>query len=430
MMSFWSVSGFWIAVLVLVALALGLVLPTLLRRGGGKTPVEPAAANSAIHRAQLTELDADLASGTLAAEQYAEARKDVERQVAEEGSAAIGVATANGRWAGLALSGLIPVAAVITYFLLGSPEHLVPARAASAAADPAPAAGQQHDPAAMVAALEEKLQQHPDDGPGWAMLGRSYVALGRADEGARALGQAAQLVSGDARLLADYAEAVALTQGRNMAGIPSSLVARALAINPKDDKALMLAGVAASQQRNFAQAADYWRQLLAVIPPGTDLARQVTAAVERAETAAAQAPAAAEEAGAGKAAIARALRQAPDQVQPGPSVAGTVSIGPSLAAKVSAGDTVFIFAQAPQGPPMPLAIRRLTAGELPYRFTLDDSVSMAAGDKLSNHAEVMITARVSKSGQAMPQSGDLEGRTGPVKLGRQDVALSIDRVLP
>jgi cytochrome c-type biogenesis protein CcmH len=426
MSSFWSVSGFWIVVLLLVGLALAFVLPTLLRRNRGEPPVESASANSAIRRAQLAELDADLRSGTLTADQYGEARRDVEQAMAEETAATTDVVAANGRWAGFALSGLIPVAAVITYFLLGSPDHLVPAQATSARtggagqADPAPP-GQQHDPAAMVSALEEKLKQNPEDGPGWAMLGRSYVALGRNQEGAQALGKAAQLISGDARLLADYAEAVALTQGRNMAGIPSSLVARALALNAKDQKALMLAGVAASQQQDFAQAADYWRQLLAVIPADSDLARQVAAAIDKAE-------AAATEGSGGKAAIARQLNQG--QAGPGPSIAGTVSISAPLAAKVSPGDTVFIFAQAPQGPPMPLAIRRLTAGELPYRFTLDDSLSMAAGDRLSSHAEVMITARVSKSGQAMRRSGDLEGKAGPVKLGRQDVALAIDQVVP
>lgn len=423
MTSFWSVASFWIAVLVLLGLALALVLPALLRRGGSRPAMDPAAANNAIHQAQMSELDTDLKSGTLSAEQYAEARQDIERQSAEEGVTPAGEISANGRWAGFALSGLIPLAAVISYFLLGSPEHLRPGQPTAAAADPAPAGAQPHDPAAMVAALEEKLKQHPEDGQGWAMLGRSYVALGRNQEGARALGQAAQLVSGDARLLADYAEAVALTQGRNMAGIPSSLVERALAIDPKDQKALMLAGVAASQQRNFAQAADYWRRLLAVIPPDSELSRQVTAAIDKSEAAAAQGPA--EEPGGGKAAIAHLLQQAPK----GPAIAGTVDLDGRLAGQVKPTDTLFIFAQAPDGRPMPLAVLRLSAGQLPYRFSLDDSLSMA-GDKLSGHAEVMLTARISKSGQAMPQTGDLEGKVGPVKLGRRDIALSIDQVVP
>lgn len=408
MTDFWAVSTFWIVALLFLAVALAFVLPPLLRRDPGGSPDDPVVARAALQRSQLAELDADLRAGTLALEHYDEARGEL-RDAAPAAVAPAAGATGRGRWAAFALAGVVPVAAITAYLALGSPSHLLPG------AVPAPvAAGGQHDPEAMVAALVEKLQQHPDDGAGWAMLGRSYVALGRSQEGAQAFARAAALTPGDAALLADYAEAVALAQNGSMAGVPANLVARALAIDPNEQKALMLAGVVANQGGDFAQAVSYWRRLLAMIPSDGDLARQLAAAIATAQ--AATAP--------GSAARTAAPAAA------GGSISGTLTLSPQLAGKASPGDTVFIFAQAPQGPPMPLAVQRLTAGQLPYRFTLDDSMSMANGDRLSAHPQVTITARVSKSGQPMPQSGDLQGRVGPVPMGRSGVALTIDTVVP
>ena len=107
-----------------------------------------------------------------------------------------------------------------------------------------------------------------------------------------------------------------------------------------------------------------------------------------------------------------------------------MTVSKELTGKVDPADTVFIFAQLPQGPKMPLASLKIDAKQLPYHFTLDDSVAMTPNDKLSDHPEVMISARVSKSGQAMAQSGDLQGKVGPIKLGQKDVMITIDSVLP
>ena len=410
MSNFWTVSLFWIAVLLAIAVALAFILPPLFRPGKARPGFDAAA----VQAARRAELAADLRAGTLAADQYAEASRDLDDSVltAAPPSPASPAAMASGRRAGWALAGLVPAAAIAGYLALGSPMLLV--------APPAPVAAAGHETSPMVAALEEKLQRHPDDAAGWAMLGRSYLALGRAEEGAQALGRAAELTPEDATLLADYAEAVALTQDRNMAGRPSELVARALAIDDKEEKALTLAGIAASQVEDYAKAVGYWRRLLAVIPQNSELARQVAAAVARAEASAAAKRAGAPAAGPAAAGSAAA----------GKSISGILSISPQLAAKAGSNDAVFLFAQAPQGPPVPLAVQRTTAGQLPYRFTLDDSMAMNGADKLSNHAEVVITARLSKSGQAMPQSGDLQGRVGPVKLGRQDVGVAIDSVIP
>ena len=112
------------------------------------------------------------------------------------------------------------------------------------------------------------------------------------------------------------------------------------------------------------------------------------------------------------------------------AISGTVTMAPSLAGKGSATDTLFVFARETNGPPMPVAIMRATKKDLPFTFRLDDSTSMMPSRKLSDVAMVVIVARLSKSGQAMPQSGDLEGMSQPVKPGVDGVTVVIDRERP
>jgi len=316
------------------------------------------------------------------------------------------------------------VIAIALYMVLGNPDALFESRAKGPAAEEQG----QHDAAPMIAALEAKLKAKPDDAAGWYMLARSYASIGKYDESARAFEKAAELFPDDARLLADYADALAMAQGQNLQGKPLELINKALKLNPNDEKTLNLAASAAYQSKDFAQAAAYWRRLLKVIPPDAEYAKDIAAAVEEADKLAASLGGLdnlskpGEKGGAGK-----KTEQPPQGTA---AISGMVTVSKELIAKVSPTDRVFIFAQAPQGPKMPIASLKLDSKQLPYRFTLDDSVSMSPNDKLSNHAEVMISARVSKSGQAMAQSGDLQGKIGPVKLGQQGVAIVIDTVVP
>ena len=121
---------------------------------------------------------------------------------------------------------------------------------------------------------------------------------------------------------------------------------------------------------------------------------------------------------------------APSAAPVGRTIAGTVKLAPALASKVSPTDTVFIFARAVDGPRMPLAILKKQAKDLPVAFTLDDSMAMTPNFALSNFPSVIVGARVSKSGNATPQSGDLEGLSSAVKIGATDLAVVIDRTLP
>lgn len=427
MSNFWAISLFWILILIFVSVALAFVLPPMLRREDKPRQVDREEANVSIYYDQLAELKADLDSGELDATQYEDARREIEKRLSEDVPAAAApvAATQASRWPGYALAVALPVAAIAMYVGLGNPEALLMSRAE------APVAAQQgqHDAAPMIASLEAKLNNNPNDASGWYMLARSYATIGNFSAAAQAFAKASELVPDDARLLADFADALAMAQGGNLQGKPLELINRALKLNAQDEKALNLAGTAAYEQKNFALAAEYWRRLLKIIPPDTDAARGIAAAVAEAEKAAGSAPALdnlssfdGKNSGEAKA----------GQVSDGPAagVSGTVSVRKEFLGKIDPADTVFIFAQLPQGPKMPLASVRIIAKQLPYRFTLDDSVAMSPNDKLSNHPEVTISARVSKSGQAMAQSGDLQGKVGPVKLGQKDVMITIDTVVP
>lgn len=306
----------------------------------------------------------------------------------------------------------LPLAAVALYLLLGSPQLAAPE-----AAPAAPAGGDRHalgkeQIEQRVAALAERLKAQPDDAEGWLMLGRSYTVLGRYRDGATALRRANELQPGNPNILADLADLAAMAQGKRLAGEPARLVQQALDADPRHPKALALAGSVAFESRDYAAARGYWERLLAVLPADSPIARSVQGSI--AEAAQAEAGGAAPQAAAA----------------PPARLSGEVRLSPELAARVAPGDTLFVFARAADGARMPLAVLRRPAGAAPFAFTLDDSMGMAGGPKLSSAAQVVVGARLSKSGNATPRSGDLVGQSAPLDPRSQGVVLTIDRVQP
>jgi cytochrome c-type biogenesis protein CcmH len=204
-----------------------------------------------------------------------------------------------------------------------------------------------------------------------------------------------------------------MTRGQSLQGEPESLVRRALEIDPQNLKALALAGTAEFDRGDFAAAARTWERMLPLVPPGSQDARAIRENVAEARQ--------------------RAGGQAPPTVAAAPvaapSLRGTVRLSPGLRDKVSPEDTLFIYARAEKGPALPLAILRRSARELPLEYALDDSMAMAAGMGLSSQPRVVITARVSRSGNARPQPGDLQGASGPVANDAKGVDVVIDTVI-
>jgi cytochrome c-type biogenesis protein CcmH len=236
------------------------------------------------------------------------------------------------------------------------------------------------------------------------------MAMERYPDAVRAYDKLAQLTPTDAQALADYADALAMAQGQSLEGRPAQLLEAALKQDPNNGKALYLSGFAALAANNPQLAGAHWNKLLAQLPPDSEDAQAVR--LRLAEIGQQAAP------------------QATQPTAGSASISGSVKLDASLKSKVQPGDTLFIFARAAQGPRMPLAILKLTAKDLPAKFTLDDAMAMSPQMKLSNFGEVVVGARISKSGNAMPQPGDLEGMSQAVKVGAKSVSINIDHALP
>jgi len=278
---------------------------------------------------------------------------------------------------------------------------------------------------AMVDKLAERLKQDPSDGEGWSMLARSYSVMERNAEALDAYARAVALRKDDPSLLVDYADALAVKNNHSLAGEPMKLITQALKIDPANLKGLALAGTDAFVRGDFVQAVRYWSEVEKVGPPDNALVQRVSASLPEARSRAGL-PAAPAPMSAPAPAQAAATQSAPSSAAA--SVSGTVTLSPALLAKASPQDTVFIFARPASGARMPLAAQRVQVKDLPYRFTLDDSKSMSPATPLSSSAQVVLGARISKSGDAIPQPGDLSGQVGPVALGTQGIALEINEV--
>ena len=323
------------------------------------------------------------------------------------------------------------VLAGVGYSLTGSPSLVRPgatvaAAPAEAASDASAAAGLQQIEA-MVDKLAERLKSTPDDAEGWSMLARSYAVLGRFGEAVPAYAHAAELLPNDARVLSDYAAAVAATQGTVNNPQSSALIERALKADPKQAKALALAGSAAFDRGEYPVAIAYWQKIVDGLPPGSELTPRVQAMIGEARAKLGPGGATSERPSAMAKAETAPSPAAPPA--PGTSVSGTVTLDPALAAKVAPTDSVFVFARAASGSRMPLAVKRAQVKDLPLSFTLDDSMAMAPGMTLSSAAQLTVGARISKTGTAIAQPGDLGGEMTGVAPGAKNLAIRIGTVV-
>jgi cytochrome c-type biogenesis protein CcmH len=407
------VTAFWVSAVLLAAGALLFVLPPLLRRSQAAPGATREATNVAVYRDQMRELEADLAAGTLAQDRYDTARRELESRLLDDVRVSgTGAGAAKpGRMAAVAAGIAIPLAAFLVYLAVGTPNALLPR----------PAGGDGHGISqqqieGMVGRLSARLKENPEDATGWAMLGRTYAVLGRFPEAASAYANAVKRAPPDAQLLADYADALAMTQDRRLQGEPERIIAQALQVDPRNVKALALAGTVAFEKKDFKGAIAHWRTILEVVPPDSDMADSIRDSIADAE-----------KLSGGTAQAQPAPKQPPKQAvasAPG-AVSGTVRLAPALAAKVAPADTVFIFVRPAEGPRMPLAVIRKQVRDLPAAFSLDDTMAMSTGVKLSAHPRLIVGARISKSGNAVPQPGDFEGLSAPVKVGDAGVTVVI-----
>jgi len=428
---------FGIVAAAMAAAALAFLLPPLLR-GRTAAPDARVAANAAVYQEQLDELGVELQRGALTKEEFERASREVERRIVAEhaaGSAPEPAQHQPSRATAIAIAVVLPLLVGLGYWKLGNPLAMDPT---VVAATSAAAQGHSVTPeqmAALVEKLAARLEQTPDDAEGWILLGRSRSSLGQYDKAAAAYAKAVKLLPQDADALADYADTLAMAQGRSLEGEPWSLIQRALAADPSHIKALALAGSAEFDRKNYRGAVDYWERALRVLPADSPFAKSVSGSIDEARTlggmapqaksALAKAPPAQATAKADTKAPAKAAQAPPS----GASLSGTVSLDPAVAAKAAPGDTVFILARPANGARMPLAVTRITVAQLPYQFRLDDSMAMAAGMTISSQQQVVVVARVSKAGSPAPQKGDIEGTSAPVAPGASGLNVVLQRVV-
>lgn len=412
--------GFAIGATLMVGVTLLLLLWSFRRRPAG-ADFSRQQLNAAIYRDQFAELERDRSEGALSAADYDQAHGELQRRLLEDSSDTknVNVAVAGSRTVPVSLALALPLAAMLLYLAIGNPAAFNP--------PPPEQSFTAEDIDRMVSNLAAKLEKEPDNLQGWAMLARSYKAMGRIPEALRAFERAIKLVETSPDLLVDYADALASSPAGFSAKV-ITLIDQALQLEPANAQALWLRGTAAFEAGKFEAAAADWQRLLALLEPGSEDARIVVANIAEAR-AKGGLPAAKPKADVtgnnslGTGGTAKGSAAATKAV-----VTGRVELAAGLAGMVPTGGILMVVARPNDGSRMPVAVLRVPAAGLPLAFTLDDSLAMNPDRPLSQFPELQIEARISQSGQAMPQPGDLFGPAQTVKLGAAKVTLKIDQV--
>jgi len=422
--------AFVILAALMLAAALAFVLPTLLRgRGGHPDPAMQA-------QRQLKALKQAHAAGILSEAEYTAKRT----ALAEQMLGAIDTPTQPPRgsyFAALAIALLLPASAIVLYRVIGEP-RAIDSTIAPIAGDAQAPADHNQDMQQAITKLAEKLKQNPEDVEGWTLLGRAYEATERFTEARDSLKHAHDLSPDDPDVTVAYAEALALAgETRHLDGEPRALLEKALKAAPDNQRGLWLIGISDYQAKKYDSAIVTWKHLLTVLPKGSDVVQSVQHQIATAEaTRDGRAPPQDEETTGSETAEAAPPIAAANTAQPatdaaGPHLTVKVTLDPKLKDKLAPNDVLFIYAKAASGPPMPLAIQRMLATQLPTTVVLTDAMGMLPSMKLSQFPQVVVGARVSKSGNAIAESGDLQTLSKPLDVNSTaPIALTIDQVVP
>jgi cytochrome c-type biogenesis protein CcmH len=440
----------WLVVLLLLLATLLCLIPPLVRRPPTRPSATADANVRAFYLAQREQLQRDLNNGSLSPAARVRAEEELQRDLLQDLALRQSqAAPAGGQRAGIAaaclLSVLIPVAAVLLYGKLGNPRAAADVTMTRAAEPHAEDSGD--DMALAINALAQRLRATPDDADGWYTLARSYETLGRYTDAVAAYQQVLRLVPGQPAVLADLADAL-LSANQ---GVPDAnaiaAVAQALAAQPDQPKALALAGMMALRRGDAAEALAHWERLQTLLPPDSEAARQIQSNIAQARGMAATGVPAAGIPAAGVPAAGIPAAGIPASGSPAagapatpapqastaattPRLSGHARIAESLRSNVRPGDTVFILARPVEGSRMPLAILRMRVSDLPRAFVLDDSNAMSPDATLSRASKVRVEIRISRSGTAAAQPGDLSGMLPDVAVPADGLELVADTVTP
>lgn len=414
--------GALIVILIGIALAI-LVIPVLSRPASGES-LNRDQQNIQIAREKKALLEEQLAQQQMTEEEYQAALADLETSLALDlqRHQALQSNQDAGRWVIWVFVAMVPVLSIGMYWQLGEYQVIENPQLAQARSQQPAGHGADGDAPSieeMIAKVKERLQQQPDDKAGWFILGRTFMTLQRYDEAVTAFQRSYDINQQEATqqpsIMLALADALAMTRNGDMTGEPDQLVKQALQLSPRDPTALWLAGLSAEQAGRNREAFEHWKSLLPLLNDDVQSQNEV-----------------------------RTLLLALKQKQPDlpnldfslqsltPGVNVVVNLDPQFASQANADDLVFIYAKAASGPPMPLAAKRVKVADLPLRVSLSDNDAMMPQMKLSGFDQVIVGARISKSGNPIAQPGDLYAESSIIDHKRFDgvVEISIDQVQP
>lgn len=416
---------FWIFGAAMLLLAVLFVMVPLWRKNVVSNAVLRDTANLEILRDQSVEMSADLEHGLLNQESFEQGQRELQVRLLEEVKSAEPVAAIPRNPAkvlALVLMILIPLASVLLYMQLGSSKALQPHQEELSVAD---GFGIIRSETALED-LEKRLAKFPENPDGWLQLGRSYNEMKRYTDATRAYAKLVELVPNEAQLWTDYADAYAMDHGQTLLGEPTKFLNKALALDPNNTTALALSGSAGMERGDYVAAIQHWQKLIALLPPEYPDIQLIKDGVKQARDFLAMQKG-------GKQKLAQLSEQQATSktvVDGTAAIMGKVSLSPAMLGKVGPDDIVFILARAAKGPRMPLAVLRKQVKDLPMEFSLDDSMAMQPQLKLSGFDQVIVVARVSKSGTPMAQSGDVQGASAIIKPGTKGLNIVIDSLVP
>lgn len=374
---------FWLPAGLLLLVALSFLLIPVLRVRRAQQEEDRTALNVALYQERVAELQAQGEAGVLTTEQLDRGRDEAARELlADTDNAEPDRSARLGKTLPLLAAVLVPVMGLGLYLHFGASDKVELTREFAQA----PQSVQE-----MTSRLERAVQAQPDSAEGLYLLGRAYMAQERAADAAKAFERAAALAGRQPELLGQWAQALYFGNGKQWTAQMQALTDEALKADPAEVTSLGLLGIAAFEDGRYQQAIDYWNRLIAQLPEGDASRAALQGGIERAGErlkAAGQAPATS---------VRLTVR---------------VELAPALKDKVRPDDSVFIFARASSGPPMPLAAKRVTVADLPIEVQLSDSDAMMPNMKLSSFPEVQLVARVSRAGQ--PTKGEWIGRGSPL----------------
>ena len=429
---------FWIINAILILIALAFVLPSLIRKQqilkDGRREQNIFIANE-----QLQELEQRFEQGEIEASDYQSARDELEQSlfadVGDNDDLTMKSDSKPSFLTAIFIALLVPAIAIPVYLKVGNLAFTEKLDSKQAASDvinnkvPRNADGTP-DIDTMVAGLQKKLEAEPDNAKGWYMLGRSYMVLKRFPDAAKSYERALKLKPDSADIMLSLADSLAMVNKGEIAGRPVSLINKALELEPNNMTALWLGGMASRQTGDNFVAIQRWKKVKTLLKDPKEIS-EVDSLI--AEAISGLTPAQKKSLGDNVVVnnvSANISNVSSKKVESKPSAGITVSISLSdkFKAQVKPTDTVFVYAKAMSGPPMPLAAAKIQVKDLPVEILLNDEMAMMPTMKLSAFSEVIVGARVSKSGGPVSQNGDFYSEKKSIKAGSK-VQLSIDTVM-